>query len=80
MNRLQSAVVDVGIFLRRRDAGVSEDFLKGPNFRAACEHVRRKAMPECVRADILTTPDAGGVFLDEMPNPQPRETASAACE
>ncbi len=65
---LQAAVFDVGVDLRRADAGVAEEFLQGADFGAAGQHVRREAVTHRVRADFLRDADAGGILLDEFPD------------
>ena len=50
MHLLEPRVIDVRVDLRRRDAGVTEHFLHLPQVGPAGQQVRRKAVPQRVRA------------------------------
>ena len=51
VDRLQPVAVDVGVVLGCLDRRVAEQFLNGPQIRAAREHVRCEAVTQRVRAD-----------------------------
>lgn len=67
MDVFESAVFDVGVDLGGGDAGVSEEFLEGSDFRSVGEHVGGEAVSEGVGADLVACSDADGVLFDESP-------------
>src|SRR5262245_29178270 len=56
--------VDVGITLRRAQAGVSEQLLDRPQIGAALEQVRGERVTQRVRAD----PELGAALRDVLPD------------
>ena len=63
----QSGVFDVGVNLRRLNAGVTEQFLDLSEVRAAGQQVRGEAVSQAVRADLGVDADASCVQLDQTP-------------
>jgi len=72
MHRFQTLLIDVGINLRRRNIGVSEHLLNDAQVRAVAQQVRREAVPEQVRINILFQPSVPGFFLNDLPDPRGR--------
>ena len=60
VDRPQAVAVDVGVLLRRADAGVAEQFLHRAQVGAAGEQVRGEAVPQRVRADLGVAGRPGG--------------------
>ena len=65
---LEPRLIDVGINLRRGDAGVAEQFLHLPQVGAARQEVRRKTVPQGVGADVGARAAPPHVPLDQFPN------------
>ena len=68
VDRFQSAVFDVRIDLRCRDAGVTKHFLEGSDFGASGQHVCGEAVPQCVGTDAFSAADTLSVLLDDSPD------------
>ena len=77
---LEVPAIDVGVDLRRRDAGVAEHLLDGAEVRAAFEEVRREGVAQRVGVDVLLDAGESGVFLYQAPDVDARKRLAAAAE
>jgi len=69
----QAAVIDVGVNLGGADIRMTQQFLQRADLGAAGHHVGGEAVTQCMRADLFTAANAGRVFLDDVPDHDPRE-------
>ena len=72
MHCFQALLIDVGINLRRRNVGVAEHFLNDAQVGAVAQQMRREAVPEQMRINILFQPSVPGFFLNDLPDPRGR--------
>ena len=72
MHCFQALLIDVGINLRRRNIGVAEHFLNDAQVGAVAQQMRREAVPEQMRINILFQPSVPGFFLHDLPDPRSR--------
>ena len=63
--------------LRRCDTGVPEHFLDRAQVRPTAQQVRRKRVPQQVWFHVLHDAGPTRVFLDDQPQRDPRERATA---
>src|SRR5215470_15625081 len=61
----QAVAIDLGIDLRRRQAGVAEQFLDLPQVGAGRQQMRGEGMPERVRCGSVRQGQAGAQVLDQ---------------
>ena len=59
VDRLEPAVIDVGINLRRANAGMTEHFLQRSDLRSPREQVCRETVTQRVWANVAAAADAG---------------------
>src|SRR5258705_9374011 len=69
--------VHVRVALRRRQLDVAEQFLDGAQVRAGLQQMRRKRMPQRVRADAEACAAAADVAGDQALHAAPRQPAAA---
>ena len=72
MHCFQALLIDVGINLGRRNVGVAEHFLNDAQVGAVAQQMRREAVPEQMRINILFQPSVPGFFLNDLPDPRGR--------
>ena len=68
VHSFEPLLVDVGVNLRRRNVSVAQHFLDDPQIRAVAEQMRREAVPQKVRIDVLFQSGALRMFLYDLPN------------
>ena len=71
---------DVGVALRRREAGVPEQFLYGAQVRAAFQHVRGEGVAQGVRGKMLRQPGVLAEFVEDARRLTPVETPARSEE
>jgi hypothetical protein len=68
MHSFQSLLIDMGIDLRRRNVSVPEHFLDDAQIGTVPEEVRREAVPQKVRINVLFQSCASSMFFDDLPD------------
>ena len=68
MHSFQSLLIDVRIDLRRRDIGVAEHFLDNAQICTVPEEMRREAVSQKVRINVLFESSAARMFLHDLPD------------
>jgi len=68
MDSFKPLLIDMRIDLRRRNISVAQHFLDDPQIGAVPEKMRREAMPEKVRVNILLQAGAPRVFFHDLPD------------
>jgi len=68
MHSFQSLLIDMRIDLRRRNIGVPEHFLDDAKIGAVAQQVRRKAVSQKVRVNVLFQSGPSRVFLHDLPD------------
>ena len=77
MHRLQPAVLNMSINLRRADRSMTQHLLQRTNVSPARQQMSRKAVTQRVRTDIRTT-NPTGLATHQRPNHLPIHPTSAA--
>ena len=70
MHSFKPLLIDVRIDLRRRNVGMAEHFLDDAKIGTVPQQVRREAMSQKVRVDVLFEPGAARMFLHDLPDPR----------
>lgn len=78
MDRLKSAVVDLGVDLSGPDAGVSKQFLQRTNLGTPCQHMGRETVAKRVWADFAACSNSSRIAFDQLPDSDPRQAFSTA--
>ncbi len=68
MDSFKPLLIDMRIDLRRRNIGVAQHLLDNPQIGAVPKQMRREAMPEKVRVNVLLQPGALCVFFHDLPD------------
>jgi hypothetical protein len=68
MHRLQPLLIDVRINLRGRDVGVPKHLLNDAQIGAIAQQVRREAVPEQMRVNVLFQAGVARFFFHDLPN------------
>lgn len=68
MDSFKPLLIDMRINLRCRNVGVTQHFLNNAEIGAVPEEMRREAMPEKVRVNILLQSGPPRVFFHDLPN------------
>ena len=68
VDSFEPLLIDVGVDLRCRNVGVAQHLLDNPQIRAVAEQMRREAVPQKVRIDVLFQSRALRMFLYDLPN------------
>jgi len=68
MHSFQSLLIDVRIDLRRRDIGVAEHFLDDAQICAVPQEMRREAVSQKMRINVLFESGAARMFLHDLPD------------
>ena len=80
MDGFEPGAVHVRIALRRDDAGVAKQLLDGPQVSTPLQQVRRKRVPQRMRADGLRDATGRSTSPQHLPHPLPRQPFSATVE
>src|SRR5258705_5292611 len=78
VDRSHPLLKHVRVDLRRREIGVAEHHLDGPEIGAAVEQVGRKGMAQHVRAERPGHLCAPAIRLQDLPEPDARQAEAAA--
>ena len=68
MHGFQSLLIDVCINLRRRNVGVTKHFLDDAQIRAIPQQMRREAMSQKVRVNVLFESGALRMLFYDLPD------------
>ena len=68
MHSFQSLLIDVRIDLRRRNIGVAEHFLDDAQIGAIPQEMRREAVSQKVRINVLFESGLSRMFLHDLPD------------
>lgn len=68
MHGFQSLLIDMRIDLRRRNVGVTEHFLDDAQIGAVPQQMRREAVPQKVRVNVLFQSGASRMGLYDLPD------------
>ena len=68
MHSFQSLLIDMRIDLRRRNIGMAEHFLDDAQIGAVPQEMRREAVSQKVRINVLFESGAARMFLHDLPD------------
>ena len=72
MHGLEPLLIDMRVDLRCRNVGVAQHLLDNAQIGAVSEQMRREAVPEKVRINVLFQSGALRMFLYDLPYPRCR--------
>ena len=70
MHSLEPLLIDMGIDLGRRYVRVAQHLLDDSKIRAVAEQMRREAVPQKVRINVLFQSGALRVLFNDLPDPR----------